>query len=652
MVRISVGSPTHHTSGRLYGVFFEDINHGADGGLNANMVNNYSFDGVYLDHHTWRMAGAERWRTQADSLRFWDFINCSAASLGSEIRGIHGQRVTTDCPAPPIHAHSRYARITSDVPSETGPAYLENLGYNGGGDNGGEPAFSIVADHTYSVSLAVRPVHGRAKLSVGVVDRYGLPLTSTTRLSYIVDSDPLDDTEETGLRQDDGANAQDSGVSISPDSSDGAIAIGRDGWYRFNADVTGLNTDYGKLRITIDAGERTTFDLDLVQFMDADYWGAGDPKWRYGKLRRDLVETIQALHPAFLRFPGGCIVEGVTPGNEYRWKDTVGSLAARRQQYSMWSFKMPDGSSYSQSYQIGFYEYFCLCEDLKAKPLPTLFAGIACQSPGRDPHHMDINSATFRNNVIQDYLDLIEFANGDPESSSWAAVRRDMGHPEPFGLDMIGVGNENFGADYVAKFDMISEAIHERYPDMLCVMSAGLFPFQPTMKRSWDHARALAATDSGAHDSATGDAIIVDEHSYHSPEWFAYQASRFDAYPRCGAGVYFGEYSANGYFAGQPQTEQGANTWKSALGEAAFLTGCERNSDVVRMTSYAPLLAHIPAKGWAQNLIELNPAHVNPTVNYEVERLFSTHLGDNICRVHRADRVTPRQTSVCQCHRA
>lgn len=139
MVRISVGSPTHHTSGRLYGVFFEDINHGADGGLNANMVNNYSFDGVYLDHHTWRMAGAERWRTQADSLRFWDFINCSAAGLGSEIRGIHGQRVTTDCPAPPIHAHSRYARITSDVPSETGPAYLENLGYNEAATTGASP---------------------------------------------------------------------------------------------------------------------------------------------------------------------------------------------------------------------------------------------------------------------------------------------------------------------------------------------------------------------------------------------------------------------------------------------------------------------------------------------------------------------------------
>ena len=173
------------------------------------------------------------WRTQADSLRFLGFHQLFRRRLAVRYAGFTGQRVTTDCPARQLHAHSRYARITSDVPSETGPAYLENLGYNGGGDNGGEPAFSIVADHTYSVSLAVRPVHGRAELSVGVVDRYGLPLTSITRLSYIVDSDPLDDTEETGLRQDDGADAQDSGVSISPDSSDGAIVIGRDGWYRF-----------------------------------------------------------------------------------------------------------------------------------------------------------------------------------------------------------------------------------------------------------------------------------------------------------------------------------------------------------------------------------------------------------------------------------
>ena len=188
-------------------------------------------------------------------------------------------------------------------------------------------------------------------------------------------------------------------------------------------------------------------------------------------------------------------------------------------------------------------------------------------------------------------------------------------------------------------------------------MSAGLFPFALPMRRSWEHARSVARVaaaigdaagagevasprtgeDAGVENkpetivaavgSATGDAIIVDEHSYHSPDWFIAQAHRFDDYPRCGAGVCFGEYSANGYFAGQPQRYATACQWRSALAEAAFLTGCERNSDVVRMTSYAPLLAHIPGKGWEQNLIEFNPAHVNPTVNYEVQRLFSANVG-------------------------
>ncbi|WP_240541071.1 alpha-L-arabinofuranosidase C-terminal domain-containing protein [Bifidobacterium colobi] len=768
MVRITVSSPTHRTSERLYGVFFEDINHSADGGLNANMVNNYSFDGVYLNHHTWRLSGADRWRTEADPLRFWRFTNCTAESYGSEIRGDHGQILTTHCPAPPVHAHSRYARISATLPAysnataqsstaqsatqhSSSPMFIENLGYNGGGKNGSEPAFSIVAGHIYDVDFQLRPVVGTFVLAVRVIGKNGEPLTETARF----DCSTKDDCAAAGTAA---AGTAAAGTAAAGTAAAGTAAAGTvttstvaastaaagtvttstvaastaaasniatdtaatdntaanvnvhiehdtNGWLHCTAQVRGIRTDYGKLHIAIEPGaepaveltdkptaepteeptekptaepntgptaeptekptaESTTgptakptahptsepttepttqpaaaanphitahgnvlFDLDLVQFMDADYWGAGDPKWRYGKLRRDLVETIKALHPTFMRFPGGCIVEGVTPGNEYRWKDTIGALAARRPQYSIWSFKMPDGSSYCQSYQIGFYEYFCLCEDLGAKPLPTLFAGIACQSPGRDPRHMDIDSEAFRRNVIQDYLDLIEFANGNPNTSPWAAVRRDMGHPEPFGLDMIGVGNENFGADYVAKFTRISDAIHAIYPHMLCIMSAGLFPFQLPMKRTWDYARTVATAGTGALDSATGDAIIVDEHSYHSPEWFESQAHRFDNYPRCGAGVYFGEYSANGYFAGQPQTEQGANTWKSALGEAAFLTGCERNSDVVKMTSYAPLLAHIPAKGWAQNLIEFNPAHVNPTLNYEAERLFSAHVG-------------------------
>ncbi|QOL31782.1 alpha-L-arabinofuranosidase C-terminal domain-containing protein [Bifidobacterium eulemuris] len=650
MVRICVGDATHPVSDRLYGVFFEDINLSADGGLNANMVNNYSFDGVYLDHHTLRLAGGERWRTQADPLRFWRFEGCAATSCGSEIRGEHGQRVPTDCPAPPLHRHSRYARVSVPAGANAATAArIENLGYNGGGAYAGRCAMAVQPGRLYEFAAWVRPVTGEATLRVCVVDRYGLPLTDVGDIRCDAGS---------GRDADARVDARVDASSV----ADARVTKGTGGWRHVRFTLRGVGGDYGKLRIDIVNGAACEFDLDCVELMDAEYWGAGDPKWRHGKLRRDMVESIAALKPAFLRFPGGCIVEGVTPGNEYRWKDTVGALAARRQQYSIWAFKTPDGSSYSQSYQIGFYEYFCLCEDLGAKPLPTLFAGIACQSPGRDPRHMPTDARAFRSNVVQDYLDLIEFANGDPDTSAWAAVRRDMGHPEPFGLDMVGVGNENFGPDYLEKFDIISRAIHERYPDMLCVMSAGLFPFKPTMRRSWEHARRIADQPTGpaasgsariataqegladdvaprdghrgcdggllpAIGSATGDAVIVDEHSYHSPEWFIAQATRFDGYPRDGAGVYFGEYSANGYFAGQPQKPETANTWRTALAEAAFLTGCERNSDVVRMTSYAPLFAHATAKGWEQNLIEFNASHMMPSVNYEMARLFAGRLG-------------------------
>ena len=600
---ITVGAPTHPASERLYGVFFEDINHGADGGLNANMVDNYSFDGVYVHHESLRLKGADRWRTEADPLRGWRFDGLTVDSCGTEIRGEHGQRVMTDCPAPPIHRNSRYVRITIGGPRITeGSAYpsIENYGYCGDLRRAGLYAMSIVRGHTYDVTAYVRPVNGTVSLRVTVIGDDDRPISD----DVYFDVDRF------------------AGESM------------RDGWVRVRYALTGLSSGYGALHVDVIGEPGAVFDLDCVSLMDADSWGAGDPKWRHGRMRRDLVESIAALKPAFVRFPGGCIVEGVTPGNEYRWKDTVGALPARRQQANMWGYKTPDGGMYSQSYQIGFYEYFCLCEDLGARPLPTLFAGISCQSPYRDPQHMPIDSPAFRA-VIDDYLDLIDFANGDPAKGEWAAVRAAMGHPAPFGLDMIGVGNENFGADYLAKFDSISSAIHERYPSVLCVMSAGLFPFALPMRPAWSHARTIAAGSVpgatgellAARGSATGEAVMVDEHSYHSPEWFVSEAARFDDYPRCGAGVYFGEYSANGFLAAQPQTLARANRWESALAEAAFLTGCERNADVVRMTSYAPLLALVGGRQWNQNLIEFSPSRVSPTVNYEAERLFSAHVG-------------------------
>ena len=693
MVTVMVGSASHPVSDRLYGAFLEDINMSVDGGLNANVVNNYSFDGVYLKHHSMRVRGTDRWRTQADPLRFWQFHGVSATSYGTQTRGEHGQRIETSCPAPPLHPNSRYVRVT--LPAGRRGADIENLGYNGGGKHAGDCAIAIAQGHRYDFGVYARPVAGVMTLAVSVVNASGVALTDCVTLSCSAPGNDLSGAAAAGACDPDDADCINGWVHLTCTLSGLASGLGKlhigliagedragdcasagDGGnpgegnagdtrgYRahgYSAGLSGMvpdtadgrsgcaprpapavrssaaQTDAQAVSSTTGSGDiaipvsDTVIDLDCVVLMDSDTWGAGDPKWRYGRFRRDLVEAIAALKPAFLRFPGGCITEGVTPGNEYRWKDTVGALYARRQQYNMWAFRMPDGSSYSQSYQIGFYEYFCLCEDLGAKPLPTLFAGMTCQSPYRDPQSIPVNSEYFRDVVVQDYLDLIEFANGDPDASQWARVRRDMGHPAPFGLDMIGIGNENYGQGYMERFDAIAKAIHERYPSILCVMSAGLFPYRLSMRRAWNHARDIAAGRGemllACDPPLAGSRIIVDEHSYHTPEWFASQARRYDGYPRDSVGVMVGEYSANGYLAGRKQDNAHANTWASALGEAAFLTGCERNSDVVRMTSYAPLLARVPGKGWMQNLIEFDARTVMPTLNAEVEQLFATHIG-------------------------
>lgn len=682
MVTVMVGSASHPVSDRLYGAFLEDINMSVDGGLNANVVNNYSFDGVYLKHRSMRAHGTDRWRTQVDSLRFWQFHGVSATSYGTETRGEHGQRIETSCPAPPLHHNSRYVRLT--LPAGRHGADIENLGYNGGGKHAGDCAIAINQGHRYDFGVYVRPVAGVMTLAVSVVNASGVALTDCVTLSCSAPGNDLSGAAAAGACDPDDADCINGWVHLTctlsglasglgklhigliagedragdcasagdaygnrthsyqtglsgtvPDTADGQSGVAprpapavRSSAAPTNAQAVSSTTGSGDIAIPV---SDTVIDLDCVVLMDSDTWGADDPKWRYGRFRRDLVEAIAALKPAFLRFPGGCITEGVTPGNEYRWKDTVGALYARRQQYNMWAFRMPDGSSYSQSYQIGFYEYFCLCEDLGAKPLPTLFAGMTCQSPYRDPQSIPVNSEYFRDVVVQDYLDLIEFANGDPDTSQWARVRRDMGHPAPFGLDMIGIGNENYGEGYMERFDVIAEAIHERYPSILCVMSAGLFPYHLSMRRAWNHARDIAAGRGrmllACDPPLAGSRVIVDEHSYHTPQWFASQARRYDRYPRDSAGVMVGEYSANGYLAGRKQDNAHANTWASALGEAAFLTGCERNSDVVRMTSYAPLLAHAQGKGWMHNLIEFDARTVMPTLNAEVERLFATHIG-------------------------
>lgn len=541
-IDFKVFEPAHTVSPDLYGIFIEDINFACDGGLNANMVNNYSFDGVYYDNQTQHPI--------FDYLRYWS------------VQGgmmISGQQF-------PIHPNSRYAQVNVD-----GKCLLSNLGYNGGKLNKGKCAMAIRKTEHNQFECFIRSKDFAGKITVYVCDENGKTIT-----------------EQKAIRC-------------------------SQTWTLQQADLIGKANEYGKLVIELNG--TGTVDLDCVSLMNANYWNCSDTKWQHGKLRKDLVDALAELKPRFIRFPGGCIVEGKKAGNEYNWKNTIGSLYERKSDYSLWSEKMEDGG-YNQSFQIGFYEYFCLCEDLGAKPLPTLYAGMNCQLRTKDK--LDIDSTEFDSYVVQNYLDLIEFAGGDPDQSKWAALRKDMGHPKPFELSMIGIGNENYGKDYLHKFEYIKKAIHEHYPQITCVLSSGFLPFKMFMRPAWNLARKKYPT------------VIVDEHSYHSPKWFQKQVKRFDRYKRGTAKVYFGEYAANGLMAGIKQTSQNANTFESALAEAAFLTGVERNSDVVVMTSYAPLFNLVGSEQWNHNLIDFNPAGYCRTANYLVQQLFADNVGKEV----------------------
>jgi alpha-L-arabinofuranosidase len=230
---------------------------------------------------------------------------------------------------------------------------------------------------------------------------------------------------------------------------------------------------------------------------------------------------------------------------------------------------------------------------------------------------VDTHSATFQEQVVQNYLDLIEYANGDPSTNAWAAKRAEARHPQPFGLKYIGVGNENFGPDYLEKFTVIKKAIDTRYPGITCVMSSGTSPQGKEFEATWASVRV------GFPD------VRVDEHCYNRPSWFIQGYRRYDAYPRDGAKVYMGEYAAN-FPMNMPIMSVKPNSYQTALAEAVFLAGLERNSDVVAMSSYAPLFSLVDGEQWAHNLINFNPAQVLLTANYFVQKMYSTTVGDKV----------------------
>ncbi|MDQ0060165.1 alpha-L-arabinofuranosidase C-terminal domain-containing protein [Paenibacillus harenae] len=332
--------------------------------------------------------------------------------------------------------------------------------------------------------------------------------------------------------------------------------------------------------------------VDMVSFFPQSTW-----KGRPGGLRADLVQMLANLKPSFVRFPGGSIVGGDGIGNRYNWKDSIGDPAGRKQNANMWG-GTAQNTSYYQSYGLGFYEYFLLSEDIGAEPLPVVNAGMGDQF-----RQSDVAPWEELDSYIQDALDLIEYANG-PVTSKWGAKRAESGHPEPFGLHYLAIGNEHWGQEYFVRFERFKDALKEKYPDIQLIFSAGPSPDGAIFNdaRSWQRSQP---------------ADIVDEHYYMNPDWFLDNTNRYDSYDRSGPKIFVGEYAAH--------NGNRDNSFGAALAEAAFMIGLERNSDVVAMASYAPLFGKEGFAQWSPDLIWFNNSSAYGTPSYYVQQLFGVN---------------------------
>jgi alpha-N-arabinofuranosidase len=392
------------------------------------------------------------------------------------------------------------------------------------------------------------------------------------------------------------------------------------GWKKYNADLFSNTTDQ-KAQLNIWFEGKGSVDLDMVSLFPKETW-----KNRPGGLRADLVQLLADLKPGFVRFPGGCIVEGRELANRYQWKKTVGKVEDRELIINRWNTEFTNRSTpdYFQSFGLGFYEYFLLSEDIGASPLPILNCGMACQF-----NTAEVVPTDQLDPYVQDALDLIEFANGSV-NTKWGRLRAAMGHPSPFNLKMIGVGNEQWGPQYIERFTFFAKAIKQKYPSVQLVNSVGPNPDGELFNFLNDTLRKMNAD-------------ILDEHYYKSPEWFLQNARRYDNYDRNGPKIFAGEYAAHSVGIPNGKTK---NNWRSALAEAAFMTGLERNADIVNMASYAPLFAHVDGWQWSPDLIWFDNLQSYGTPNYYVQKMFSTNRGTQVVPVQLNNTVVAGQDSL------
>ena len=504
----------------MYGLFFEDINYAADGGLYGELVKNRSFE------FPQNFMG---WQT---------FGNVELKGDGPFERCPH-YVVLSD----PQHVERR-----------TG---LVNEGYFGIGVNKGEE---------YRFTVWAKAPKGTGRITVQLID----PATMGERQEF-------------------------ASAKVDVKSAD---------WQKYEVRLKANQTNNkAQLRIFLDG--RNAVCLEHVSLFPVNTF-----KNRENGMRRDLAQALADAHPGVFRFPGGCIVEGTDLATRYQWKNTIGPVENRPLNGNRWqhTFTHRFFPDYYQSYGLGFYEYFLLSEDMGAEPLPVLNVGMSCQFQNRNDAKWHVAVDDLKP-YIDDCLDLIEFANGDT-TTTWGRKRAEMGHPAPFNLKLIGVGNEQWDTLYFERLKPFVKAIKAKYPKIQIVGTSGPDSEGKMFEIGWKAMNELKAD-------------LVDEHFYRNEEWFLKSGLRYDNYSRKGPKVFAGEYACHG-------KGKKWNHYEASIYEAAFMTDMERNADVVWMTAYAPLFAHVEGWQWRPDLIWYDNVRMFKSVSYYVQQMYAMNRGTNV----------------------
>lgn len=515
-------------SEHLVGIFFEDINYAADGGLYAELIQNRDFEYSVKD------GSREGW----DNGYAWS------------VRQLEGASTVTIASENPLHENNPHYAVLQVKPGVT----LQNDGFDG---------ISLKKGERYDFSLFARlPENSKGgKILVRLLDQAGKEVAQS------------------------------------------AVHVSSKEWKQQRT-VLIANADVHAAVLSLEPKLTGTVHLDMISLFPQNTF-----KGRKNGLRADLAQTLADLHPRFVRFPGGCVAHGDGVDNIYDWKGSIGALEERKPLRNLWG--------YHQTRGLGYHEYFLFCEDMGAEPVPVVAAGVPCQNSGTCSHHSvgELGCGGQQGGIpmeempqyVQDVLDLIEYANGDAKKTVWGKKRAQAGHPKPFNLKYIGIGNEDLITDiFEERFTMIFNAVKEKYPEVTVIGTVGPFYEDSDYEEGWKFATQMGIP-------------MVDEHYYNTPGWFINNQDFYDRYDRNKAKVYLGEYAA--HLPGRP------NNIETALAEALYLTSVERNADVVTMTSYAPLLAKEGHTQWNPDLIYFNNTEVKPTVGYYAQQMYGQNAG-------------------------